>query len=201
MQIETGSKEEIETLTRDINDKCGDKLEVNIHNLRNPRLVIYNIPETISIRNIEDTLLAQNPELNLKTGDITTKFSYETKRRTRNLVIEVSAQTRKHLIQKVKLGWLICRIEDYLMAKRCFKCSRFNHRFQECRGTETCPLCAGSHRLKECTAQPADYKCTNCQTFNTHNKNAKISENHSSLDRNCPSLHAVLEKNRQNMDY
>ena len=80
VQIETGNKEKIEILTRDIN-KCGDKLEVNIHKLRNPRIVIYNIPETISTRNIEATLLAQNPELNLKTGDITAKFSYETKRR------------------------------------------------------------------------------------------------------------------------
>jgi len=137
VQIETGSKEEIEILTRDINDNCGDKLEVNIPKLRNPRLVIYNIPQTISTRNIQDTLLAQNPELNLKTGDITEKLSYETKRRSRNLVIEVNAQTRKLLIQmKVKLGWLICNIEDYLVANRCFKCSRFNHIFRECRGTE-----------------------------------------------------------------
>jgi hypothetical protein len=37
VQIETGSREEIETLTRDIDDKCGDKLEVNVHKLRNPR--------------------------------------------------------------------------------------------------------------------------------------------------------------------
>jgi len=202
VQIETGSSEEIETLTKDINDKCGDKLEVNVHKLRNPRLVIHNIPEDNSIRNIEDTLLAQNQELSLKTGYIAANVSYETMRRTRNLVIEVSAQTRKLLIKrKVKLGWQICSIEDYLVANRCFKCSRFNHRFRECRGTETCPLCAESHRLKECTVQPADYKCINCQTFNTHNKKAKISENHSSLDRNCPSLQAVLEKCRQNTDY
>ena len=103
VQIKTGSYEVNETPTRDINDKCGDKLEVNVHKLRNPRLVIYNIPETISIRNTEDTLLVQNPELNLKTGDITAKFSYETKRRTRNLVIEVSAHTRKLLIKRSNL--------------------------------------------------------------------------------------------------
>jgi hypothetical protein len=149
--------------------------------------------------NIEDTLLAQNPEFSLKTGDIAAKFLYGTKRRTRNLVIEVSAQTRKLLLKrKVKLGWPICSIEGCLMANRCFKCSRFYHRFRECRRTETC---AGSHRLKECTPQPAGYKCINCQTFNTHNKNAEISENHSSLDRNCPSLQAVLEKYGQNTDY
>ena len=75
-------------------------MEVIIHKFRNPRLVIYNITETISTRNIEDTLLAKNPELNTKRGDNTAKFSYESKRRSRNLVIEVSAQTRKLLIQK-----------------------------------------------------------------------------------------------------
>ena len=47
VQIETGSKEEIDTLQKDINDKCGDKVTVNVHKLRNPRLVIYNIPEDI----------------------------------------------------------------------------------------------------------------------------------------------------------
>jgi hypothetical protein len=153
VEIETGSGEEIETLTKDINDKCGDKLEVSLHNLRNRRLVIYNILEDISIRNIENTLLAQNPDLNLKTGDIAAKFSYETKRRTRNPVIEVSAQTRKLLIKKkVKLGRLICSIDDYLVANRRFKSSRFNHRFRECRGTETCPLCAGRQAERMCSS-------------------------------------------------
>lgn len=116
-------------------------------------MVIYNIPEDISTENIEGTLLAQKPELNLKTGNINAKFSYETRKRTRILVTEVSAQTRKQLIQrKVKLGWLICSIEDYLVANRCFKCSRFNHRFRDCRGMETCLLCSGSYKLKECNA-------------------------------------------------
>lgn len=66
VQIETGSKEEVEILMRDINEKCEEKLEASIHRLRNPRLVIYNIPEDISTRNIEETLLAQNPDINLK---------------------------------------------------------------------------------------------------------------------------------------
>jgi hypothetical protein len=117
VQIETGSKEEIDTLQRNINDKCGDKVIVNVHKLRNPRLVIYSIPEDISTENTEDTLLAQNPELNLEAGDIIAKFTYNTKKHTRNLVIEVSARTRKLLIHKRdKLAWLICNIEDYLTA-------------------------------------------------------------------------------------
>jgi len=72
------------------------------------------------------------------------------------------------LLQKVRLGWL-CKIEDYLVANRCFKCSRFNHRFRECR-EETCHLCAGSHKLKKCTASPAAFKFINCLTYNKHNQ-------------------------------
>jgi hypothetical protein len=202
IQIETGSKEEIEILTKDINEKCEGKLEAKVHTLRKPKLVIYNIPEDISVQNIEETMQAQNPELNLKTGDINATFLYRTRRSTQNLVIEVGPQTRKLLLQtKIKLGWLICNVGDYLVANQCFNCSKYNHRHRECRGTVTCPLCAGSHSLKECTASSQNYKCINSLNFNKHNKSANINHNHSALDRNCPSLKAVLEKYRQNTDY
>ena len=66
---ETNSKEEIEALEKDMNAKCGGKLEVNVHNLRKSRLVFLNIPEDISTGNLEDTLIAQNPGLDLIKGD------------------------------------------------------------------------------------------------------------------------------------
>ena len=177
-------------------------MEVIVRRLRNPRLVIYNIPEDISTQNIEEIIVAQNPEFNLNKGDINAKFSYVTKRHTRNLVIEVSARTWRLLIQKkIKLAWIICSLGDYLVASRCFKCAKFNHRFRESRGIETCPLCAWNHALKDCSASSEDYKCINCHTFNTQNKGTKISDKHSALERNCPNLQAVLEKYRQNTDY
>ena len=154
--IETNSKEEIEALKKDINVKCEEKLDVDIHNLRNPRLVILNILEDNTPGHLENTLIEQNPGLNLKKGGTKAKFSHETKKHIRNLVMEVGAQTRKLLLQKkVKLGWLICKIEDYVFANRCLKCSRFNHRFLDR------PLCAGRQKLKECTATPMECKCIN----------------------------------------
>jgi len=35
--METGSKEEVEVLKKNINERCGGKLEVNENRLRNPR--------------------------------------------------------------------------------------------------------------------------------------------------------------------
>jgi len=72
----------------DINAKCEGKLEANAHKL-NPRVVIINIPEETSIGNVEDTLLAHNTDVNLKQGDIEAKFSYETRKHTRNQVMGV----------------------------------------------------------------------------------------------------------------
>ena len=66
IQIETGSKKEIEILTKDINENCEGKLEAKVHTLRKPKLAIYNIPEDISVQNIEETMHAQNSELNPK---------------------------------------------------------------------------------------------------------------------------------------
>jgi hypothetical protein len=197
--IETHSKEEIEALGKDIEAKCEDDLEINIHTLRKPRLIILNIPEDISTTNIEDRILMQNADLNLRKGEIVAKFSYVTKKMNRNLVVEVGADTRKILLQrKIKIGWQICRIEDYLVANRCFKCSRFNHRHRDCRGEVTCPLCTGPHTLKECKAVSMEHKCINCVTFNKHNQSKNVSVNHSSLDKKCPSMLAIIENYRLN---
>ena len=200
--IETNSKEEIETLDQEIRAKCGNELEVRVHTRRKPRLIILNIPEDISTNNIEDTIIRQNPDLNLQKGNIVSKFIYVTKKKYRNAVIEVGADTRKNLLhKKIKLGWQICKTDDYLVATRCYNCSKFNHRTQECRGEVTCPLCAGPHTLKECTGDSTTHKCTNCQQYNKYNPKKTINDAHSSLDKKCPSWQAAIAKIKMNTDY
>jgi len=102
---------------------------------------------------------------------------------------------------RMTTGWVICKVDDYIQVNRCFKCSRYNHRLADCRGEETCPLCTGSHKLRECTAQQKDFKGINCMTYSKYNSSKTICTNHSSLDKNCPSLEAQLKKYEQNTDY
>jgi hypothetical protein len=73
VMIQANSKNEIETLGEEIGGKCREGLEVNVQKLRNTRLVLLNIPDDITIENAEETLTIQNPELDLKNGDIRAK--------------------------------------------------------------------------------------------------------------------------------
>jgi len=156
----------------------------------------------VTPENAEDIILAQNPDLKLQEGDIQTKFIFKSKRNTRNLVTEANSQIRIQMLQNyLKLEWVICNTDDYVSFNRSFKCSRFNHRHTECKSEKACPLCAGKHKMKECIASRSEYKCINCATYKTYNKDRKTNENHSSPDRNCPSLHAIIVKYRQNINY
>jgi hypothetical protein len=194
--MQTKSKEEIELLHADINEKFSQLLEVNFQKPRYPKLVIYNITEEVTVENAEE--ITQNPELTLNAEEIKPKFVYRGKINTKNLLIEVDPQTRQKIFNtKLKIGWHICNAKDYIEVNRCFKCSRYNHRASDCRGEETCPLCTGGHTIKVCSASPSDYKCVNCFSFNKYNANAKVNEKHSSLDKTCPSLQAVIDKYKE----
>ena len=84
---------------------------------------------------------------------MTPKYIYTNKSKNRNLVMEVDPTTRtKLLTNKVKLGWLICYVGDYIHITLCYNCCKYEHKAKDCKGEETCPLCAGKHKLKECTA-------------------------------------------------
>jgi hypothetical protein len=177
-------------------------LEVNVPKLRKPRLIIRNSPQEITVENLEETILAQNPELSMKPVEVAARFKSGQKAGEINMIIEFGPQTRKKLLQtKLKIGWLICNVGEYLVAKRCFRFTRYNHRHRDCRGQVTCSLCAAGHTLKDCEAPTNQHKCINCMTCNQYSKKGNICENHSSLSKNCPSLHAVLTKYKLNTAY
>ena len=176
-------------------------MEVQLPKLRNPRIIIFNVPEELTKENASETIIQQNPELQLEERDISAKFKYRTKRNNFNLVVEVNAQTRKKLLRnKLKIGWSICHLDDYLAVTRCFRCSRLSHTHTNCERDVTCPLCSGNHILKECTTPETEHKCINCITYNSYSKKENISVNHSSLSKDCPSMLATLRKYKINTD-
>jgi hypothetical protein len=136
-------------LHTNINEKFSQLLEANIQKLRNPSLVIYNVPEEVTVEKAEEIISIQNPELNLNVEDVKPKLIFRGKRNIRNVVIAVCSQTRQKILNtKLKIDRNICNTEDYVAVNGYFKCSRHNHRASNCRGEETCPLFTGGHKLK-----------------------------------------------------
>lgn len=131
--IEAGTPAEIALLSTSVTDKCRKDLEVTVPKLRKPRMIIHNVPQDVTIENLQETVLAQNRELGLVLGDIKARFKFRTEWVLDKMVIKVSSETRKRLLHTInlKIGWLICNVDYYLVMKRCFKCSRFNHRHQD----------------------------------------------------------------------
>ena len=93
--IETNSKEEVEALENEIQAKCGGDLEINNHTPRKPRLILLKVLEDISTTNTEDSILMQNPDLNLRKGEIVNKISYVMKNMNHNLVAEVGGRYKE----------------------------------------------------------------------------------------------------------
>jgi hypothetical protein len=72
--MEAKSKEDRELLYTNINDKCSQHV-ANIQKPRNPKLVIYNIPEEVNAENAEEIITKQNPELMLNAGELEPQFT------------------------------------------------------------------------------------------------------------------------------
>jgi hypothetical protein len=68
-------------------------------------MIIHNVPQDVTIENLQETVLAQNPELGLELGDIEARSKFRTKRGLVKMVIEVGSETRKKLLDtKLKIG-------------------------------------------------------------------------------------------------
>jgi len=200
--IESERKNDLEEVCKKINEVCGEELESYMPTLKSPRLIVLNVPEDITSENAAQAIVLQNSELNLKENELKPKFVFEDRKKHKNLVIEVTSETRKRLVdRKLKIGWHVCYSSDYVSVTRCYKCSKYNHRTQECVGDVIYPHCTQSHKMHECKASEESLQCVNCINYNKNSKTTQVHVNHSSLDKNCSYYRAVLKKYVERTDY
>lgn len=109
------------------------------------------------------------------------------------LIVEVDAETRERLLDigRVKIGWKMCRVQDYVGILRCFKCCGYFHFAKDCVKKEACGLCAGQHMTKDCNT--VTRKCVNCENKIKKMKIRDLKSDHSVYDNNCPCLKKEIE--------
>ncbi|GBN85373.1 hypothetical protein AVEN_45874-1 [Araneus ventricosus] len=92
----------------------------------------------------------------------------------------------------IKAGYMRLAVRPYIPTPlRCFKCQRFGHSKDSCRGTLTCARCAeAGHESSGCTAEE---KCVNCKGL------------HTSFSRSCSAWkfekEVIAEKVTKNLSY
>ena len=84
--IEIEKKSELEEVRKKINDVFREELESYMSTLKNPRLIVFNVPEDITSENAAQAIDLQNSELNLNENETKPKFMFEDRKKHKNLV-------------------------------------------------------------------------------------------------------------------
>lgn len=108
---------------------------------------------------------------------------------TRHIILSFQRHT---LPADIKAGYLSCTVRAFVPnPRRCFKCQRFGHSSQVCRGQATCPKCSGKDHTPESCKN--EFQCTNCQGA------------HPVYSRSCPRWQQEKQilkiKTEQNLSY
>ena len=90
---------------------------------------------------------------------------------TKHLILTFASSV---LPQTIETGYIKLAVRPYIPnPRRCFKCQRFGHGSQNCRGQQTCARCAiQGHPSDNCTNTP---HCANCDG------------DHAAYSRSCPN--------------
>jgi len=129
------------------------------------RGVIYNVPLGIPTDDILACLAGQGVQS-------VRRFRYKGKdssemTESKSVFLQF---TTADLPSEVKLGYMLLHVKQYIPRPlRCFKCNRYGHVANHCRGKLRCSICSGEHKYSECSA--AAPKCPNCGGSHSVNEN------------------------------
>ncbi|XP_069688287.1 uncharacterized protein [Periplaneta americana] len=159
-----------------------------------PAILLKFVPRYIDDAEVKDVILQQNNLTHLENPVIDIKFTKAKFEDSRHLVVQVSPNIRRELLalQRIKLKWSMCRVEDFTIITRCLKCLGYGHTSKYCNNKQTCSYCAEEHSWKDCRNEH-NLCCFNCLKANTFitNNDRKLDTRHTALSKDCPRLKRI----------
>lgn len=192
------NKSQAEKLKQEVVKDMGEKYEVQAPKKRKLKMKIFDIDkeECEYEQNFWEKIVDQNGlEKNTIEGKIVYKAAKANSKKMA-VIAEVNNGTREKFLQmeKLKIGWNICKVQDYVGILRCFKCCGYYHFAKDCKKKETCGNCAKQHATKECKSETK--KCVNCEEKIKVFKIKNLKSDHSAYDSNCPCFKKEIEKQK-----
>lgn len=108
-----------------------------------------------------------------------------------NIILQLDKTSYYRIFQKgrIKIGWNICRAEEYFNIIRCFNCHGYGHFARDCKNQAICPKCRVTHDKNNCKSPTLN--CINC--INANKKyNLKLETGHVIYDKNCHCFNSTI---------
>lgn len=159
-----------------------EEIKTHLQKQGNAQLMVKM--KTIIIRDIdnfttEDEIAeAVRATLNLTTSVAVKKIN-KSGNRNQSMIVTLPELQAKLLLQtgKIVVGWVQCRVSEFLIPDKCFKCQRYGHKAEQCKSDKSdmkgkcLKCCTSGHIAKDCKATPKCYQC--------------LEEGHSASSMNC----------------
>lgn len=162
----------------ELGDKTKDKgvFQSSLANILGESATVQRLEpkETLEIRDLDSLTTSEEVIEAIKKmgGELIGKpkvsLTRENSRGLKMAIVELSARGAEELLksQRIKIGWVNCRVRRRLMIPRCYACFGYGHRQDECKGPQrrqlgVCIRCGEEgHKKSECKAQAKCFLCT-----------------------------------------
>ena len=201
--LQSNNNEDLEKVTKKINEKLNSEISISKPKKRLPRLKIKKV---INDANLGDDDLVK---MIVNQNDITAienfhlKVIYKTKPVNKyfDICIEMDPKTFAaiNLKESLLIGFESCKFYEAFDISRCFRCNEYEHKIKDC-GKENpiCGSCSEAHLMKTCVS---DFKkCINCIQRNAK-LNLDLNIAHPTWSHECPTYLSIVQKIKKKINY
>lgn len=165
-----------------------------------PKLIIYDLPSEDTPEEVKERIYNQNfrdSRITKQEFDGNTKMVFKTGPRdieVCNWIVETTREIREQFIAAGRVFYQVhsCKVADYHVVTRCYKCQRYGHVSKYCKALQdVCSHCGKEgHRFRDCPDKQKDPLCCNCIRAKKGVQKAK----HSVLSKDCPTFIGAKER-------
>lgn len=195
--INCKTSEEIIKFRDEASKILGENYDVQIPSSRKMNVKVTNLDQLYECDKLMESFTAQNDA----TGSFTVVKVYKNKNKdVYEAILQCDEDAYNNIMStgKVKIGWNICKVDDFIKVSRCFKCCGYNHTAANCKNNVACMKCGKEHMMKDCTSDSNE--CVNC-TKAVHKFNINIGTNHPVWSRECTVYKRKLESESKKAQY
>lgn len=196
--IELATKNDKKVLLEN-NKILDDIAEIREPKLKATKLVIKGIDQNLTPEKFKEEIYTRDKRFE---NEDEIEIIKEIKREGslfKTIIMKINGETTEKLnnYPYLYIGLKRHTLHKYIPRLQCFKCAEIGHTKHNCQKEDKCTKCSKNHTFDVCTIEnEEEYKCANCIYFNSKCKkeSEKVSINHNSRIRSCPSWQRYLKK-------